>query len=485
MELNGLERRLFDEVLNAELDVPVNATLQYKGNDFDIIIVPEIDFEGWFTLKYFNAPPYDPEPQYDESGAAYKTWSSDEAFGVHPLLKQAWTSGDLVRVQLSPSTVPLQHRVNANLDANVQYAGIKHRGALTLHENRVQLESTALKKAEFCVVGFPDFATPEKQWASVEGIGESEQAVLQSVASKLEDDAKLITRPARHYIVLETGDGWKIRLTKDESQTRASVSHTGLIEKDDDSEFEANELDGVLEGLHYFFAFTIGMYCLPTAVIGYDTNNKPVWGQIGKFEGRQWHPTNWFNNRAIPKVGRILEELFPEFWRKWTDKQAEITAVIEGYVDSNAMGKAGLPHRAMATSYASLEVLAGLMLNETISGNSDKEISETLSKPCYKIPNTDIEEAQNPVTTRFRKELDVSEKQGPYLLNTVRNYIIHPLDRKRQARIKEPLSKYLDADKIQYVYLHDLSQFYLEYMFLKYCNFVVAVNDHRRLLESY
>ena len=192
MELNRLERRLFDEVLNAELDVPVNATLQYEGNDFDIIIVPEIDSEGWFTLKYFNAPPYDPEPQYDESGAVYKTWSSDEAFGVHPLLKQAWTSGDLVRVQLSPSTVPLQRRVNANLDANVQYAGIKHRGALTLHENRVQLKCANLKKAEFCAVGFPDFATPEKQWASVEGIGESEQAILQSVASKLEDDAKLI-----------------------------------------------------------------------------------------------------------------------------------------------------------------------------------------------------------------------------------------------------------------------------------------------------
>ena len=358
---------------------------------------------------------------------------------MHPLLKQAWTSGDLVQVQLGPSATPFQRRINANLDANVQYADIKHRGALTLHENRVQLKYDNLTKAEFCVVDFPDFVTPEKQWASVEGIGESEEAVLQSVASKLEDDAKLITRPAQHYIVLETGDGWKIRLTKDESQTRNAVSHTGLIEKDDGSEFEASELDNVLEGLHYFFAFTIGIYCLPTVVIGYDTSNKPVWGQIGLFEERQQHPTNWFNNSTVPKVGRVLEELFSIFWRRWTEKQAEITAVIESYVDSNAMRKAGILNRAMATSYAGLEVLAGLVLNKTISGNSDKEISKVLSKSCYKIPNTNIEEVQNPVTTRFRKELDVCEKQGPYLLNTVRNYVIHPLDRNRQARIKEPL----------------------------------------------
>ena len=410
MELNKLERKLFDEILNAELDVPVNATLQYEGNDFGIIIVPEIDAEGYFTLKYFNAPPYDPEPEYDDSGASYLRWNDDEMAGVHPLLKQAWTSGALVNLQLSPSRMPFQHRVNANLDANVHYAGLHHRGELTLHENRVQLERVALTKAEFCVVDFPDFATPEKQWASVQGIGEPEQAALQSIASKLEDDAKLITRPTQHHIVLETGDGWKVRLTKDESQTRNAISHTGLIERDDGSEFEVSELHNVLEGLHYFFAFTAGTYIFPTAVVGYNTNNKPVWGQIGKFVERRRHP-NWYDNSAMPKVGRILEALFPEFWRRWTEKQAEITAVIESYVDSNAMRDAGVLNRAMAASYAGLEVLAGLASNKTISGNSDKAISKVLSD--YQIPNTIIEESECPVTTRLRRELGVCEKQGP------------------------------------------------------------------------
>ena len=483
MELSKLERKFFDEVLNAELDVPLNATLQYEGNDFDIIVVPEISSEGWLTLEYFNAPPYQPETQYDDSGGSFVSGSIEDLLGMHPLLKQAWDRNHLLNLQLSPSATLIQNRVNPNLEVYVQYANWNHRGELTLHENRVRLEHAALKKAEFCVVDFPDFATPEKQWASVEGIGESEQVMLRSIADKLEDDAKLTIQPAQHYIVLETGDGWKIRLTKDESQTRDLVSHTGVIEKDDGSEFEPSELHSVLEGLRYFLAFTTGTYIFPTAVVGYNTSNKPVWGQIGKFVEGQRHPTNWFNNSAVPKVGRVLEELFPEFWCKWTDKQAEIIAVIESYVDSNAMRRAGLPHRAMATSYSGLEVLAGLASNKTIDRKLDKAICQVLS--TYRIPNTNIEESKNPVTTRIRSELGVCEKQGPYLLNNVRNYVIHPLDKNQQAQIKETLSKYLDTDKIQYVYLHDLSQFYLEYILLKYCNFDVGVDNHRRLLESY
>ena len=137
----------------------------------------------------------------------------------------------------------------------------------------------------------------------------------------------------------------------------------------------------------------------------------------------------------------------------------------------------------MATSYAGLEVLAGLASEKTIGGGSDKEICKVLSD--YQIPHTNIKESKNPVATRIRKELGVCQKQGPYLLNKVRNYIVHPLERKTQAQIKEILSTYLDADKIQYVYLHNLSQFYLEYMLLKYCKFDVGADNHRRLLASY
>ena len=54
MELKPLESAFFREILNAELDVPVPATLKCQGKDFDIIVVPEIAPEGYFRMKYFK-----------------------------------------------------------------------------------------------------------------------------------------------------------------------------------------------------------------------------------------------------------------------------------------------------------------------------------------------------------------------------------------------------------------------------------------------
>ena len=72
------------------------------------------------------------------------------------------------------------------------------------------------------------------------------------------------------------------------------------------------------------------------------------------------------------------------------------------------------------------------------------------------------------------------------MLNEVRNYVAHPYEREKSATIKDRFLKYLDPDMLQYIYLQDLSQFYLEYLFLKYCNpiFCERENWHRSLLES-
>ncbi len=77
MNLNALERKFFDKILNAELGVPVHATLEYQMETFLIIIVPEIGPDGYFRLNYYNAPAYDPETQCDD-GKPFKEWSNNE-----------------------------------------------------------------------------------------------------------------------------------------------------------------------------------------------------------------------------------------------------------------------------------------------------------------------------------------------------------------------------------------------------------------------
>ena len=278
MELNDLETKFFERILNAELDVPVPATLQYEGHDFDLIVVPEIAPKGYFRMKYYNAPTYEPEAD----GNGITSMSLGESFGRHPLLGQAYQNRDPVELQLRPSPMPLgMGKANPKLDAKVLFANYGHRGELVLNNNQVKLNDFLLKKAEFSLFDFTDFITAERQLASIAGFDEADRQILQNIANKLEDGAKLTISPTRPRVVLDSGDGWKVTLSKDEKTTRDSISHTGVIERNDGAEFSTNtnELGNVLEALRYFFAFVMGGYRFMSAIIGYDAHGVPVYGR--------------------------------------------------------------------------------------------------------------------------------------------------------------------------------------------------------------
>ena len=68
MKLNDFEGKFFQRFIDTELDVPVQATLKYKDDAFSVILVPVITEDGYFELKYYSAPPYDPETEFNESG---------------------------------------------------------------------------------------------------------------------------------------------------------------------------------------------------------------------------------------------------------------------------------------------------------------------------------------------------------------------------------------------------------------------------------
>ena len=148
MKLNHLESKFFDDILKTELDVPVHATLKYGETTLDIIVVPEINSQGHFSLKYFNASPY--EPKSDASGGI--TLSNRHLFGLHPLLDQAWRDRDSVTVQLKTAPHlprPLYNAEQPQLNARIYQAGTHNRGCLVLDENQVVVKESLLKRAEF------------------------------------------------------------------------------------------------------------------------------------------------------------------------------------------------------------------------------------------------------------------------------------------------------------------------------------------------
>ncbi len=479
MKLNKLESRFFDQILNAELGIPVHAQLEHGDDTFEVILVPELNEDGQFVLKYYNAPQYEPEPRTNEAGVNTKSFTDDEAFGRHPSLKQAWLDSSQIAVRMRSSQLPFKPGLSQKLKATVLYAGLHHRGSLGLEANQVTLQESSLQRAELSLVGFPDFESPSRPFISAIDLSQQERECLQSLATRLGDNASISIRPASRHITLDSKDGWTVKLTRDDQRTRDMVGHTGLIERTNGQVFESEELSNVLDVLRYFFVFVAGGYCHPTVVVGYDPSSRPVWGEIGQFSNVRHSFLNWFNNSNTVCEGTALEDLFPMFWTKWMNHKDEMVAVLECYAHSNAMRRAGVPKDAVAKSYAGLEILASLVRQNTIPYHPSKEVHRVLS--CFKVPNLCLNQGKTPVMARlFEDLLDEPAFSGAYLLGKVRNYVVHPLELGAQAEVKQKYLKYLDVDSGNYFYLHDLSQFYLEYVFLKFLGFEVGDN-HRQL----
>ena len=477
MRLNRLESRFFDEIINAELNVPMHATVTYQGIPLEIIVVPKIAPEGYFRFEYFNAPAYEPETQLAPDGTPYSDLTT-AIFGTHPLLEDAWQKRAAVKLELKPSKITIPPTANPTLDARVLYADRGNRGILVLRSGQTTKLNGSLCRAEFTIAGFADFRTPEKQWSSIAGIVSDESQSLQNTADRLGDDAQITLSSAPHNIVMDTGDGWEITLTKDGPSDDSAVSHTGVVEKRDGTVLATEELREVLEGIHYFFAFTMTEYCFPSMTIGYDGAGSVIYGKPGEFGSHRQSSLNWFHHDRDGQWGNILERFFPRFWRRWQSNKDELIAVIDAYVSSQAMKRAGILRDAVAKSCGGLEIVAGLVLGRTIRNTAKEDFDKVLR--CYKIPHRHLDATTNPATHKLCSDLNISNNNGASLLVDVRNYVTHPLD--KNPVIKPGYLQHVDGDLAHYIYLHDLSQFYLEHVLLRFCGFALA--HHRQLLES-
>ena len=172
-----------------------------------------------------------------------------------------------------------------------------------------------------------------------------------------------------------------------------------------------------------------------------------------------------------------MERVFPKFWCKWKTHKDELVAIIDCYTTSNAMRRAGILRDAVAKSYGGLEIIAGLVLGKTIRSNPQKPLNKVLQ--YYRIPHRHLDSSNNPLTHQLCSDLGIVDNHGARLLVEIRNYIVHPLD--DNTMVKPRHLQYVDGDMTHYVPLHDLSQFYLEYLVLRFCGHTMA--NYRQLLE--
>ena len=286
--------------------------------------------------------------------------------------------------------------------------------------------------------------------------------------------------PVPHNVTLNTDDGWRITLTKDGDSEVNPVSHTALVEKLDGSDFGVDHFKEILEGLRYFFAFTMAEYCSPSVIIGYDAAGIVAYGEPGEFGVPRQNSTNWFHHDGDEQSGTNLELFFPLFWRRWRCHKDELIAAIDAYVTSQAMRKAGILRDAVAKSCGGLEIIAQLVLDQTIDRDNPANTVFNKVLKCYKIEHRELDETNHPITQRLCSDLNIPNN-GARLLVEVRNYVTHPLD-KKNPMVKQGHLRHVDGDLVNYFHLHDLSQYYLEHVLLRFCGFDVATP--RRLTES-
>ena len=239
--------------------------------------------------------------------------------------------------------------------------------------------------------------------------------------------------------------------------TQGLTTHSGLINTSDGSPFSGEQLIWLLNGLNLFFQFVTVDYLSPTIVIGYDSKERLVWGQVGEFHGTPRRKLTWFENNWDAPNGELLEVLFRAFWLMWIDKGKELGEAVQRYVQSASSLRSGNPFSAIAESYAGLETLASVVLGKT-DFESKKGIEEALCRAD--VPHRDLTKLDIPAFNELRQALDEESRKGVYLLNGVRNYVPHPLQGfKPFAEIKSPLYEVLQENNSAPVYLHDLANF--------------------------
>ena len=478
MQFNNLEQEFFNDVLQAELDAPVKAILLVDNEEFPLIVIPQVSESGYFELRYHGAPAYRPEPVKGRL-----SFTASELEGIHPRLNRLWIDGSTVKLRFEERPAPTFFEGDLSgpeMEVKVILADAHHRGILSLKNNQIVVRESTLREARFSLVDFPKIRHPAGQsWLGKllnEGEYENFQAQLREVSKLLPENKASVQVIPQESTVLKTGTGWTSTLTKDDENTRGDISYSGLITRDGE-EFSVHELSHLLEGLTYFLSFTACAFRHPTAVIGYDSEDLATWGQIGRFNLRP-PSTNWFSYSNMVSAGAILELLFPRFWSAWEKRQKEVSRIIEFYVNSQSMQQAGFLKEAVATSYAGLDMLAHLLVSSPAKGYSAEVVQKALAK--HRVPNPSLDSSKTPVTTKLAMELGLSPPGIP-LINKVRDYVVHPLERKGHE-IKSQYAELLDNTYSEYFHVHDLSQYFLEYLLLHgLCN---CPPVHYRLLAE-
>lgn len=442
-DFHKLERK-FLRRFGFELDTPVHANLRVRGESLRAIVIPMIDQGGNFVLSYYQAEDDYSRPSGEPNVREISALSRS-------VLDFARAADDEVSVELcAQNSLGFPEQECLKVNARVIHSEPSHRGQLRLHNGQIAVgaeETSSVVRAEFSLVNLP-------------AIGFPYDGRVELVAT-----------------------GWRVVLSLDPEMTRGQSSYTGIVEKCDKIPFEMEELNDLLELLTWFLSYVAAGECFPTSVVGYDSESREVFVRLLRLKLRKPYRPNWFDNNSWIKNGVILEYLFPKFCSMWKLHKEEVAEIIRAYLEAREVERHISGRLAVRVSYTGLEVLAELIGKSTFLKKKVR-VDDVLK--FYKVPHMILCKTAEPRLHSLCKKLKIPGFSGPEILRKVRNSSTHILGHGKAT--KDPGGTIMDKDDYNYSVLVDLSQFYLEYLFLGWLACKGWLDEEKRyrpLIEYY
>ena len=215
------------------------------------------------------------------------------------------------------------------------------------------------------------------------------------------------------------------------------LTHVGMIEKCDGSDFSGQEGEMMLEALCFFLSFAKGGWCPAICPVGFDRSGRLVW-QRWSSPREFWRPIlSWFD----PHHSEQLQLLFALFMRRWVtdDWEKALRECIYWYVNANnpsAGIEAGIIFTQAAIERLSYEYTVRERRLLGVDGFKQLKASDKfrLLFSSLDIPLDIPDECIELRTLASR----VNWQDSPHALTEIRNSIVHP-ERKNREQLADVL----------------------------------------------
>lgn len=237
-------------------------------------------------------------------------------------------------------------------------------------------------------------------------------------------------------------DGWKVTLdaiqdrdSKLQHELKATggygITHTGLIERTDNSAFRSDDLKDLLDDLFWFFSFCRGFKTAPLLVKMFDKGQISHWLHISCPTIDPWQTRRlWFDN-----IRCTLASVFPGFIRRvrqplWTKP---IKNAIHWYLEVHA--QAGAVEGAIVFGQTALEMLGWTLLVDEKRLLSDKGYNDLPAADKIRILlSTCGIPLKIPAILMNLNQAAMSEnwQDGAQCVAEIRNAVVHANTKKRK-----------------------------------------------------